>query len=355
MTLALLREERESIRDAVLRAVKDARVTNVRGFVARPSKISLAELFEEKTGPSIVGWAIPELFHAMQGVTWGGKGCEHIYRIDAREASSYEDQMVRKCVGGADISAYQVNWSDSYLIFPYIERNNQWIKAFSSPQLGGDDALDFSKTIKGTSERYEMKLLDRLNVRIAKGVVKYPRTAKHLIQFYDQLAEREFEGKRLAQYNKSWYEYHRPRRPALLHKPRILCKRMMKSPAFALDNQGFLPTDSAVALVPKSNFVELKKALSSVIERSLSNEDCLEYVLAFLNSDIFKSLLEKRRAKKRGGYPIVDEKLLGAFVVPRPSSRHARDVKTILAGNASAAILRGICSPVSKTTKLTHY
>jgi len=359
MSSESLQDKRRAIREAVLNAIKKRETVVIRGTIAEPREMSVAELFEEEKGPAIVGWTVPDIFHLNQGVTWGGRNCESIYRVDEQKAQELEPEMIKKSIGGREIYAGGIIWSRSYLVFPYVESANRWVRAFSTPKLGGDDALNgLSKNADPTD--HKARIMSELNVRIANGLITYPRTAKYLVQFYDTLSKREFKGRSLSQYHKSWYEYIWPRSPLLIRKPKIVCRRLMKSPAFALDNQGFLPTDSVITLIPRERFVELKETLRGAINEPVDDEQALLYVLVWLNSGYFKSILEKKRAKKRGGYPMVDERMLGRFTIPKPMAKIAEHVRAILTGKAKEVDLKAILSAskrkrlASEQTKLSQ-
>jgi len=186
--------------------------------------------------------------------------------------------------------------------------------------------------------------------RVAQGVISYPRTASYLIDYY-KLSQRIFERRTLSDYNKIWYEFHRPREPSLTTKPKIVCKRMMKDPTFALDQEGYLPRDSIMSLIPKERFKEVREELEKVIGDSVSIKDAFNYVLSFLNSDLFAGLLAKRRAKKRGGYPIVDERMMRRFLIPVPSSKYAEKIKEILKGNLTGIDLNELYTFSEKTQR----
>jgi hypothetical protein len=348
--LSDLSKKRETIRKIVLEALKRGEA-NANNLVASSRKISLSELFEEEEVVNIDGWPITELFDVMQGVTWGGDGCEEIYVIDKTVASSLESKIMYKTIGGRDISACKIDWKETYLIFPYIKVKEKWLPAFRHPSLGGDDALDFSITINSYENGKDIAA--RLDYRIAKGIINFPNAANHLVKYYSKLEQREFEGKKLSNYNKAWYEYHRPRTPKLICKPKIVCKRMMKYPEFAIDEIGYLPRDSVMAIVPTEKIEKLRKDLERVLKHKFTTMRTLEYALAFLNSEMFQALLERRRSKKRGGYPIVDEQLLHRFIIPRPTAKNSKALEKILHGDCEDVDLQDLCRPPQKSQLMT--
>ena len=341
-------EKRREIREAVIQAIAEGKA-ELETINAGLRKVTIGELFEEEVEIKAKGWIITDVFDVKQGVTWGGPGCESIYVIDKATASALEPDMVKKTIGGRDLTPWNITWEEKYLLFPYIASGNQWVRAFHHSSLGGTDALDISVTIypyergKGIPEI--------LSYRTAQGVIEYPKTASYLINHFKKLSQRIFEEKTLSDYNKIWYEYHRPREPSIETKPKIVCKRMMKEPTFALDEEGYLPRDSVMSLIPKERFKEVKEELKKVIGNSVNNKDALNYVLSFLNSDLFARLLAKRRAKKRGGYPIVDERMMRRFLIPIPSLKHAKKIKKILKGDLANIALDEFYTVSEKTQR----
>jgi len=128
-----------------------------------------------------------------------------------------------------------------------------------------------------------------------------------------------------------WYEYHRPRTPIVIRKPKIVGPRLVKTARFALDSKGFLPRDSVVVIVPKQKaFEDLKSPLDKTLNRKTPEEEALLYILAFLNSETFDHLLREKISKKRGGYPIVDERLLQRMGIPIPTRASKNVVEKLL-------------------------
>jgi hypothetical protein len=340
------------IRKVVLDAIKNGKA-EIKGIKASMRKVSISELFEEKELHNFDGWLVTELFDLEQGVTWGGENCKEIYVIGKEVAGHLEQKLLYKTIGGRDIKAGRIDWREEYLIFPYVRAKSKWIPVFRHPSLGGDDALDFAKSVSSTEEGKDIK--GKLNYRIAKGLVSYPLVASYFVEHYEKLENREFEDKKMSSYNKCWYEYHRPRKVSLLKKPKIVYKRVMKDPSFAIDEKGYLPRDSVVSMTPRNKFAELKANIESILKKEVTVEQALGYAVAFLNSDLFREVLEHRRSKKRGGYPIVDERLMKRFTIPRGTSKDVSILNKILQGNADEKDLLILCRPSrKKQAKLTH-
>lgn len=343
-----LPEKREQMRRVVLKALKTGKAKND-SFSAIRRKISLEELFEEETKSAFEGWPVSKYFDIKQGVTWGGLKCEDIYVVDKKAASSLESKCVFRTIGGKDIDANKINWGQKYLVFPYIGAKSRWIPAFKHPNLGGDDALDFSRQLS----RYERgkDVHDILEYRIAKDLVDFPKLASYLVEHYTKLEQREFEEKKMSEYGKSWYEYHRPRTPRLITRRKIVGRRLMKTPAFALDRTGYLPRDSVISLIPKRNFEELRKRFEKALRHKVTKNQMLSFTLAMLNSEMFQELLKRKRSKKRGGYHMIGERLLNRFFLPRPNQENSREIERVFQGQIEDLDVKEIYKACEKRTR----
>jgi type I restriction-modification system DNA methylase subunit len=315
------------------------------GFKVIASWYPLLSLLEPSVAPRM-GKSLLDFVEVIQGVTWGGKGTESIFlkKEDSAEKLNLEHEIVLKCIGGENIKRWHIEWKGEHLLFPYVVDGNKWSRAFKivrkdiTEPLRLIDPLDFESYIDDKEREISQqdlpeneKIMNILEHRIALGLVKYPNAATYLAEHYQQLRRRTFEGKSLRQYNKMWYEYHRPRTPAILQKPKIVGARLMKKASFALDTHGFLLRDSAIAIIPKRGaFKNLTDSLEKALERKLSEEEVLMYILAFLNSEVFDRLLIEKISKKRGGYPIVNEELLQRFSIPIPTTAYKDIVEKLL-------------------------
>ena len=284
-----------------------------------------------------------EFIDILQGVTWGGEGSEKIFWLSEKEVTELrlESEPLFKGIGGEDVKKWRIEWRGYYILFPYKATGSSWIRAFkigykAKNQI--DDALDFTKCIddyectimQGNMPENE-KIKSILNHRIALGLIRYPNVATYLAQYYQQLRSRAFEGKLIEQYNKMWYEYHRPRTPELVSKPKIVSPRLTKVARFALDTHGYLPRDSVVAFIPKRDSLsKLKEVLGKVLSREVTEEEVLMYLLAFLNSKYVDQLLSEKISKKRGGYVIINETLLQSICIPIPVENHRKTVERLL-------------------------
>lgn len=311
----------QALKDAILSAIKKKKTIEVGNFLISFSTLNREDFFGERS-INIVGWRLTDLFTVLQGVTWGGRNCQKIYVVDEETVRSnhLEQELIYKTIGGKDIEPFSITWRRTFLVFPYRkeENSNSWIRAF---QVKNRDADYLDPSINFPERKKEAliwnpkeKLLSRL------GIIPYPNVARWLIDNYDKLSSREFEGKRLIEYGKLWYEYHRPRKPILLTTPKIVGARLMKTPKFAIDEEGYLPRDSVVSLIPVRNkrFPEFMEYLSKLIGRKITVLEALNYCLCVLNSFIFQSLLDEVIDKRKGGYVIIGEKLLSKMVIPKP-------------------------------------
>jgi hypothetical protein len=303
---------------------------------------------------------LTEFVDILQGVTWGGKGSEKIFWLSEKEITELglEGELLFKGIGGKDVKKWRIEWGGYYILFPYKAVGSSWMRAFKiNDRAKGrvDDALDFTKCIddfectvmqENIREDERVKLI--LNHRIALGLIRYPSVATYLAQYYQQLRGRAFEGELIEQYNKMWYEYHRPRTPELVSKPKIVSPRLTKVARFALDTHGYLPRDSVVALIPKrDSFSKLKSALKKVLGREIAEEEALMYILTFLNSKPVDQLLSERVSKKRGGYVIINEELLQNICIPIPAKNHREIVEKLL-GLVKNVVAKGGSDDIEK-------
>ena len=83
----------------------------------------------------------------------------------------------------------------------------------------------------------------------------------------------------------------------------------MNKPKFALDTKGYLPQDSAIALIPKAE--TLRKIGSSEMLKFLNN------LVSKLNSDRVAKILKSQVSQKRGGYTRLGESMLERMPIPK--------------------------------------
>jgi hypothetical protein len=346
--------KRMAIKESVTKAIqqiqyakKKSKALKLRfqNFQVIASIYPMSSLLGTSATPKI-GVPLTDFVEIIQGVTWGGKGSEQVFDLNEQEVNrlNLEKNLIYKRIGGEDVKRWRIEWTKKYVLFPYVENKNKWSRAFELIGGGIDkpititDSLDFEQAIDDVELRIRRQNLSEgekrkkiLEHRIAIGLVKYPNVATYLTQHYEQLSGRSFEERALQEYNKMWYEYHRPRTPQIIRKPKIVGPRLVKTAKFALDINGFLPRDSVVALVPKQKtFEDLRKSLKNALSRNVSEEEVLMYILSFLNSEAFDDLLKEKISKKRGGYPIIDERLLQKFGIPIPTKANKNIVEKLL-------------------------
>jgi hypothetical protein len=329
-----LADKRKEIRHLTLETIKNKKDSTSDHFLSTYKTMKTETLFEETTVIHASGWKVTELFDLRQGVTWGGDECAPIFVVNKSIASQLEEELTPRTIGGRNIQRGSIVWGDENLVFPYLPQQKKWIPAFQTPNLGEVDSLDFDINIdeseKGQSPEFKLK------VRTGQKIIPFPKVAEYLFKYYDVLSRRVFKEKPLSAYRKMWYEYIWQRDPSLTSKNKIVCRRLTPEARFAIDDVGYLPRDSVISLLPKGQFNILKATLGKVVNKSVSNKDTLEYCLAFLNSKAVDDLLASQRAKKQGGYPMVGERILKRFIIPKPKPKHVNRVEAIISGEFEA-------------------
>ena len=331
MTLA---EKRKEIRYLTLETIKNRKDSASGHFLSTYKTMKTETLFEETTVIHASGWKVTELFDLRQGVTWGGEECAPIFVVNKSIASQLEEELTPRTIGGRDIQRGTIVWGDENLVFPYLSQKKKWIPAFQIPSVGEGDSLDFDINIDESEKAQSAEF--KLKVRTGRKIIPFPRVAEYLFKYYDILSRRVFKEKPLSAYRKMWYEYIWQRDPSLTSKNKIVCRRLTPEARFAIDGVGYLPRDSVISLLPKGQFNTLKAILGKVVDKSISNKDTLEYALAFLNSKAVDNLLASQRAKKQGGYPMVGERILKRFIIPKPEPKNASRVEAIIYGKFEA-------------------
>lgn len=280
------------------------------------------------------GWfSVAEVLEPRQGVTPGG--CLDVFLMSEHQALSLKLEMdlIHRAIKTREMERWHVKWEGRVLLYPYIVQRGETRPAFSVKHSRIKDSLDFVNAV----DDYELELRrarildnntakDILEHRIALGLVKYPETARYLVQFYTRLEGRVFEKRLFSQLGKKWYEYHRPRDPKLLLSVnRIISPTLARVPRFCLDTVGFLADHACQYLLPTDKTSkrreELRRGLSRVLGREASGLEILCYCLAFMNSPYaHESLVSGRRPTPKGSYQISEEYLKEIPVV-LPSTR----------------------------------
>lgn len=285
----------------------------------------------------VEGYKANDLLEDIQGVT---TGLNDVFVLDDQKLREIDERykltkepLIYKCIAGEDVKPWKISYN-KWIIFPYREVNGTWELAFMIKVEGKDtvDALNFNQVLC-SKERIDEDLEARFSKRVTYGLIplKLINTAKYLVDHYEVLRSRVYEGKRIEEYAKSWYAYHRPRNPKLMKIPNIVTARVVKEPSFALNTVKALPLDNAIALVPKDNETkQLINELSTVLRREVTKEETLLYILAFLNSSVSFMILKARATRVRGGYFTIDEKFLSKLIIPKPTKLDEHDVNEII-------------------------
>ena len=311
---------------------------------ARSGRWNLAPC-RPKQKTSRIGWLnLAHLFQTAQGVTPGGAGCLDLFLLEANqaEAAGLEPELIHPVVKGLDVEPYRCRRTGKVILYPYIFRNESARPAFdmafwSANRRGSlpqglrtlTDALDFATALDVQENRYrngtqlnQDVLRKLLKHREALGIVEYPKAAGYLVSHYDTLAKRVFEKRRITDWGKQWYEYHRPRDiTAMLKKPKLLSPRLTPKVRFTLDRQGIVAQDSCIALVTSKKkgvpWQDLTNQVSKALKRRATTLEALQVVLAFANSQYAQEILVTgRRRTPKGSYQISDDFLKEVQIPP---------------------------------------
>lgn len=298
------------------------------------------------------GWfSIADVLEPRQGVTPGG--CLDVFLMSEQQALSLklEPELVHRAIKTRETERWHVNWEGRVLLYPYIVQNGESVPAFSIKHSLLKDSLDFENAV----DDYERELRrgraldnntakDILEHRIALDLVKYPQTARYLVQSYTRLDGRIFKKRRMETFGRRWYEYLWPRDPKLLlGVNRIISPRLAREPRFSLDTEGFLADDACQYLIPTDKTFkrreELRQGLSHVLGREADDMEVLCYCLTFMNSPYAQEvLISGRRPTPKGSYQISEE-YLKEIPVALPSTREQAEeilscVKELVRGTA---------------------
>jgi hypothetical protein len=286
-----------------------------------------------------------EIFEPKQGVTPGGDGVLQILQMvpDRARSLSLEQDLVRSCIKGTDITRWFQRQPPFVMLYPYVpdaassrsgqEEGDTYQSAFVGPT--DEDALKLSprtpeeerivESLDGSEARERL-----LTHRIAAGMCPYPNAARYLLSHYDVFASRRPKGRALSAHGREWYEYLWPRDVVhMLATPKIVTRRLTRWPDFALDETGVLPTDSCIALWRpgttrgRARLRQFEQQLSAACGRTLTHRDALVYTLAFLNGSAAAFLLRVGREPTPKGSWTVDEEYLAKVRVAIPRDRDA--------------------------------
>jgi hypothetical protein len=249
---------------------------------------------------------LDSVFELNQGVTPGG-GCLDIFLVGSRDLA--EEELIAPVVEAEDVIAWSLESPKKWIIYPYLETG----------ELIDLGDLDFDLD--------QDQALQKMNELVATGRVKYPRAAYYLIRHYTRLASREAEKRGWKDYGKRWYEYHRPRDPAIMKShPKIITRRMTRDMQFSLDNLGTVPTDGCIALTlkPKSDWYQRVRSFG------LNQLQGLLFCVALLNSSIPKLLVKSSADAWQGEFYQVREDIIGLIPFKMPSEENVEQFQKII-------------------------
>lgn len=241
-----------------------------------------------------------------QGVTPGG-GSLAIYLV--KSLTALDPALCPPAVEAEDIVDWTLGPPSKWLVYPYRD-DGQVVNL-------GDLEFDLDQD----------RAIRQVNSLIATGSIRYPKTARYLVQHYSLLASRQAEKQTWRELGKRWYEYHRPREPSTMKAhPKIITRRMSHDLQFALDVIGFVPTDGCIALALKPD----TKWLQRCREQGLNNDDALAFCLALLNATTTKFLLLSSADAWQGDFYQIREDLLGQIPIPFPLDSNVRAIKNVI-------------------------
>jgi hypothetical protein len=274
---------------------------------------------------------VSDLFDPRQGVTPGG--CLDLFLMDEERAAELrlEEELVHKAIKSREFERWRARHTGRVLLYPYVTTDGEAVPAFF---LRGPlaDALEFETPFDEREKEIRRgRALDRetlgkiLAHRIAKGIVKYPNTARYLAEEYERLEGRVFKKKNIRKFGRRWYEYLWPRDASLMigSVPRIVSPTLCRQVRFAMDEDGFLSDHACLYLFPRrgtANGIDpFIRKLSKILVRKISLEEALLYCLPFLNSpQAQERLVSGRRPTPKGYYQIGEEYLKEIFIfLPR--------------------------------------
>ncbi|MEW6730273.1 MAG: hypothetical protein AB1489_02935 [Acidobacteriota bacterium] len=298
------------------------------------------------------GWfRIVDILEPLQGVTVGGKGCLDLFLMEKAQAKEFKFpvELIQPVIKGIEIVRWRLPELNRVILYPYTfikdmiqpaftinlaKIKDQKLKA-ALKRSGILDALDFDKQIDRQEQQIVLAMgvnhatvIELLEHRQSLGLLINSSVANYLVKHYDQLEGRVFEKRNIRQYNKQWYEYHRPRdSEVMLLKGKIITPRLFRRGAvrFTFDNQGIIPQDSCICLSPTSKtekiYQSFHKQVSQVLAKTVSEKEVFYYCLAFLNSEFAETqLIAGQRPTPKGFYAIT-EKHLCKVAIPAPYNR----------------------------------
>lgn len=288
-----------------------------------------SQLEQAEAEAAVIRSSVPHVllidaFTVAQGATTGN--ADNIFLLDEETllGRAIESSVSRPTVRGRFIRPFKVDWPRVHAIYPY-EPDGTLI------DLGRDIWVGDGAQAQESVE----------NAIAVQGRIGAPNAALYLVEFYEELALRTFEGRRLVDIGKQWFEWHRPRTPSLLTKsPKIVGRRQMRSACFAVDEVGFLPMDSCLAIVPLSDspdWTTLTQYIASALGRTPTEAEVMNYVAAVLNSSLSETLLKVRNSPSQAGYYTIGEEHISRIFIPLPTDSRAKLVRALCLRKAEDA------------------
>jgi hypothetical protein len=284
---------------------------------------------------------VSDLFDPRQGVTPGG--CLDIFLMDEARAAELklEKKLVHRAIKSREFERWRTRHTGRVLLYPYVVKDGDTVPAFAL-RTASQDGLDFETPLDEREKEVRRgKALDAATIekilghRIAKGIVKFPNTARYLSEHYELLEGRVFKKKNIRSFNRRWYEYLWPRDPKLMLAaiPRIVSPSLCKQVKFALDGEGYLSDHACQFLFPRRGAPQgidpFSRKLSKAMGREVGLDETLLYCLAFLNSPYAQDrLVSSRRPTPKGFYQISEEFLKE---IPVVLPRNKKEGESILA------------------------
>jgi Eco57I restriction-modification methylase/N-6 DNA methylase len=296
---------------------------------------------------------VAQLLEASQGVTVGGEGCLSIYLMSEPRAQELglEKALLHRIIKGQETTAWRPQWRGKVILYPYHpEKEGKWRPAFACHRPPVLDALDFEHW----ADDFERDLMRKYPQNLGRKrlfehrrdgleVVKYPKAAEYLLNYYDRLAGRTFEKRSIFDWGKEWYEFHRPRDATIIFgQPKIISPRLTPKLRFALDQEGIGIQDSCFCLGVSKNtkkaFDEFRKRLSRVLGRELKSATILRYLLGFLNSSYAQELLTTGHRPRPGDVFQISDEFLEELSVPVCKTK--RQLQSLLAAVDGCMVAR---------------
>ena len=302
-----------------------------------------------------------QLLEPNQGLTVGGEGCLSIFLMTEARASELglEKALLYPIIKGHETTAWRPQWAGNVILYPYsCGRDGRWRPAFACKKPPLLDVLDFEhpadKFERGWVRQHGINpiSINRLfeHRRDALDLVKYPKAAEYLLNFYEPLSSRTFKKRNMCDFGRAWYEFIWPRDAEVIFgKPKIISPRLTPHVRFALDQDGIGVQDSCVCLGVSDNtrqaYKEFRGRLSKLLGREVKMPTVLRYLLAFLNSSYAQQLLTTGHRPRPGDVFQVSDELLEELSVPICKTR--RELQHLLEAVDACMIAR---TPVALET-----